>query len=313
MIVTVTTNPSIDRTIEISKLSRGEINRGELSSIDPAGKGVNVSRALASFGTNTHAIVVCGDLGSQWFSKKLNQLDISHEIIKSEGITRSNITIHESSGITTKINEPGFELTNEVIDQVKIALTKIDLLGSWVVFAGKLNPGADPNTYRDLAKFVKSRGAKVAIDGSGPEFLAAIEAKPDLIKPNQFELAELVGRSLNTFSDIVAASREINKRGVKQVLCSLGKDGAILITDTDAVHCEPVDSFKGAPVGAGDILLAIYLAGGANTDALGNAVAWSAASVPLTGTSIPTKAQAAAVKVNLNHVVSEDRGLEEVH
>ena len=223
------------------------------------------------------------------------------------------MTIHESSGITTKINEPGFELNKEVIDEVKKALTKVELSGSWVVFAGKLNPGADTNTYRDLAQFVKNRGAKVAIDGSGPEFKAAIEAKPDLIKPNQFELAELVGRSLNTFSDIVAASREINKRGVQQVLCSLGKDGAILITDSDAVHCEPVESFNGAPVGAGDILLAVYLAGGANSEALSNAVAWSAASVPLTGTSIPTKAQAAAVKVNLNHVVSKDRGLEEAH
>lgn len=313
MIVTVTTNPSIDRTIEIGKLSRGEINRGELSSIDPAGKGVNVSRALASYGAKTHAIVVCGDLGSQWFSKKLSQLSISHEIIKSEGITRSNITIHESSGITTKINEPGFELTNDVISEVKSALSKLELKDSWVVLAGRLNPGAEPNTYRDLAEFVKNRGAKIAIDGSGAEFQAAIEAKPDLIKPNQFELAELVGRTLNTFSDIVAASREINKRGVNQVLCSLGKDGAILITDSDAVHCEPVESFKGAPVGAGDILLAVYLAGGANSDALSNAVAWSAASVPLKGTSIPTKSQAAEVKVNLNHVVSQDRGLEEAH
>ena len=192
-------------------------------------------------------------------------------------------------------------------------LDGLELKGSWVVLAGRLNPGADVNTYRDLAQFVRDRGAKVAIDGSGPEFRAALAVKPELIKPNQFELAELVGRPLKTIHDVIAAAREVIDGGVEQVLCSLGKDGAILVTADEVMHCEPERSATGTPVGAGDILLAIYLGGGATPSALKDAIAWSAASVPLPGTAIPTPAQAASVSVKTNEVPKDSRELAEVH
>ena len=313
MIVTVTTNPSIDRTIEVDKLAIGSVNRGKLTSVDPGGKGVNVSRALAAFGADTHAVVVCGDLGGEWFAKKLNDANIIHDVITVDGITRSNVTLKEGSGSVTKINEPGFELTAEIIDDLKRTLNHLNLKGSWVVLAGRLNPGADVNTYRDLAQFVRERGALVAIDGSGPEFRAAMSMKPELIKPKQFELAELVGRPLKTISDVIAAAREVIAGGVQQVLCSLGKDGAILITAAEVMHCEPEQIAIGTPVGAGDILLAIYLGGGAKPEGLKSAIAWSAASVPLPGTAIPTPAQAAAVGVKVNEIPTEKRELAEVH
>lgn len=309
----MTTNPSIDRTIGVSSLTLGGVNRGDLSAIDPGGKGVNVSRALSAFGAKTHAVLICGDLGSQWFGKKLNKLNIAHNIIKAEGITRSNITLQEANGVVTKINEPGFELTKEVLNELVQTLDGLELRGSWVVLAGRLNPGADVNTYRDLAQFVRDRGAKVAIDGSGPEFRAALAVKPELIKPNQFELAELVGRPLRTIHDVITAAREVIDGGVEQVLCSLGKDGAILVTADEVMHCEPEHAAIGTPVGAGDILLAIYLGGGATPNALNDAISWSAASVPLPGTAIPTPAQAAAVSVMINEVPKDSRELAEVH
>lgn len=313
MIITVTTNPSIDRTIAVKDLVLGGVNRGELSAIDPGGKGVNVSRALAAYGAKTHAVLICGDLGSQWFSKKLNTLHIPHHVIKAEGITRSNITLQEADQTVTKINEPGFELSTDVLHELYETLDGLELKGSWVVLAGRLNPGADVNTYRDLAQFVRDRGASVAIDGSGAEFKAALQVNPDLIKPNQFELAELVGRPLKTIHDVIAAAREVIDNGVAQVLCSLGKDGAILVTKDQVIHCEPEKSAVGTPVGAGDILLAIYLGGGAQPSALKDAIAWSAASVPLPGTAIPTPAQAAAVGVKVNEVLKDARELAEVH
>ena len=313
MIITVTTNPSIDRTVAVGDLVLGGVNRGDLSAIDPGGKGVNVSRALAAYGANTHAVLVCGDLGSQWFAKKLNSSNIAHTIIKADGITRSNVTLQEADGTVTKINEPGFELSKEVMHQLRQTLENLNLRNNWVVFAGRLNPGADVNTYRDLAKTVRDRGAKIAIDGSGAEFRAALEVYPELIKPNQFELAELVGRPLKTVHDVIAAAREVIDGGVEQVLCSLGKDGAILVTKDQVIHCEPEKAAVGTPVGAGDILLAIYLGGGAQPSALKDAIAWSAASVPLPGTAIPTPAQAAAVGVKVNEVLKDSRELAEVH
>jgi 1-phosphofructokinase/6-phosphofructokinase 2 len=197
--------------------------------------------------------------------------------------------------------------------QLRQTLENLNLRNNWVVFAGRLNPGADVNTYRDLAKTVRDRGAKIAIDGSGAEFRAALEVHPELIKPNQFELAELVGRPLKTIHDVIAAAREVIDGGVEQVLCSLGKDGAILVTKDQVIHCEPEKAAVGTPVGAGDILLAIYLGGGAQPNALKDAIAWSAASVPLPGTAIPTPAQAAAVGVKVNEVLKDSRELAEVH
>lgn len=313
MIITVTTNPSIDRTISVSDLVLGGVNRGDLNAIDPGGKGVNVSRALSAYGAKTHALLICGDLGRQWFGKKLDALQIPHHVINAEGITRSNITLQEADGTVTKINEPGFKLTSTVLKELRTTIDGLNLNGAWVVLAGRLNPGADVNTYRDLAQYVRDRGAKVAIDGSGSEFRAAISVKPDLIKPNQFELAELVGRPLKTIQDVIAASRELIDGGVGQVLCSLGKDGAILVTSDEVMHCEPEQAAVGTPVGAGDILLAIYLGGGATPGALKDAIAWSAASVPLPGTAIPTPAQAAAVSVKVNEVPKDSRELAEVH
>ena len=313
MIITVTLNPSIDRTISIQELKLGSVNRCELTSVDPGGKGVNVSRALDAFGVKTYAILVCGELGAHWFDKHLESNRIPHALVHAPGITRSNVTIVEADGTVTKINEPGITLSRAVIQEVKDSLDAIEIEGNWVVLAGKLNPGAPVDTYRELAQFARDRGAKIAIDGSGPEFKTALEIKPDLIKPNQYELAELVGRNLNNIHEVIAACREVIGRGIGQVLCSLGVDGAILVTQDEVVHCEPETAASGTPVGAGDILLAIYIGGGATPHALKNAIAWSAASVPLAGTAIPSKEQAAAVGVRENIDINADRKLLEVH
>ncbi len=313
MIITVTLNPSVDRTISIDELKRGSVNRADLLAVDPGGKGVNVSRALAMFGTDTFALLVCGSFGSRWFGERLNELNINHNILLAPGVTRNNITMIEGDGTVTKINEPGFELTQEIVADVKDALGALRLEGSWVVFAGRLNPGASPDTYRTLASFVRERGAKVAIDASGNELASAVTVQPDLIKPNQHELAQLVGRPLVTIHDVIDAAQEIRSQGVKSVLCSLGADGALLIDGDGVVHAEPEHPVVGVPVGAGDILLATFIAGGANAAALSGAVAWSAASVPLEGTQIPTPQQAANVSVKVNTNLENGRSLVEVN
>ena len=313
MIITVTLNPSVDRTISIEELKRGSVNRAELLAVDPGGKGVNVSRALSMYGTDTFALLVCGSFGSRWFGERLNELHINHNILLAPGVTRNNVTLVEGDGTVTKINEPGFELTSQIIADVKDALSALRLDDSWVVFSGRLNPGAAPETYRELAEFVHERGARVAVDASGDELAAAIAVKPELIKPNQHELAQLVGRPLITIHDVIDAAQEVRSQGVKSVLCSLGADGALLIDESGVIHAEPEHPVIGVPVGAGDILLATFIAGGANASALSGAVAWSAASVPLEGTQIPTKEQAASVSVKVNKDLENGRSLVEVN
>lgn len=313
MIITVTLNPSIDRTIAVESLKRGGVNRAELIQLDAGGKGVNVSRALARYGASTHAVFVGAQLGGLWFQDVLSSVGVPHTVVMAEGVTRSNITLVESDGTVTKINEPGVTLTPSIIAEVEAAIGALPMDGSWVVLAGRLNPGASDDTYLELARFAKSRGARVAVDVSGtPLDVALRSGVVDLIKPNQHELGEIVGRALSTVGDVITAAREVIARGVSLVVCSLGRDGALYITATEAVHVEPAVQIQGTPVGAGDILLATFIGGGANADALVGAVQWSAASVALPGTAIPTAEQAAAVPVTRHADLLLTRQLTEV-
>jgi 1-phosphofructokinase len=312
MIITVTTNPSIDRTLSIDDFKPGGVIRAQLVRLDAAGKGVNVSRALAAYGVETHALMIGASLGNEWFSEQLNAQGIPHTVVMAEGVTRSNLTLVEADGNVTKINEPGIVMTPEIHDKVLKALDALPLAGNTVVFAGRLNPGASDDTYREFCQHAKKLGAHVVLDASGTALANAITADgPDLIKPNQFELGGLVGRELNTIDDAIVAAREVMARGVGAVLCSLGKDGAIFVTNEKVVHVEAKTKIQGTPVGAGDILLATFLAGGANENALEAAVQWSAASVALPGTSIPTPAQAAAIEVLVHHDIDVKRSLSE--
>ena len=297
-VLTVTLNPSIDRTIALSSLSVGEINRAGSTTLHPGGKGINVSRAARAFGSDTHAIFIGGTLGETWMSNELKKASIQHTVISHGDAIRSNMTIVEADGTVTKVNEPGPTLGASDLEEIKLALDSLPLQNNWVVFAGRLNPGLSSSAYAELATFVKSRGAKVAVDTSGEEFAAAVKAASvDLVKPNHHELSELVGRELHTIEDVITAAREVIAGGVETVLCSMGADGALLITADGATHCEPIEKVTGTPVGAGDILLGIFIAAGCDVPALQAAIAWSAASVPLPGTSIPSSAQAEAVSV----------------
>ena len=313
MIITVTLNPSIDRTIGVEDLRIGAVNRAELIRLDAGGKGVNVSRALQVFGAETHAIMVGAALGGTWFADVLTEVGVNFTMVMADGVTRSNITLVEADGTVTKINEPGVTLTPAILAEIEQAIGALDLNGAWVVLAGRLNPGAPDDTYLELAQFAKARGARIAIDVSGKPLAVALEqGGVDLIKPNQHELGEIVGRELKTMGDVIVAAREIIAQGVSTVVCSLGKDGALYVTATESLHAEAAVTITGTPVGAGDILLATFIGAGANADALPTAVQWSAASVALPGTAIPTPAQAAAIPVTINAIVDESRQLVEV-
>lgn len=298
MIITVTLNPSIDRAIRVDTLVRGGVNRAEIIALDAGGKGVNVSRALAVYGADTHAIMIGAALGSAWFNDVLTEAGVPHTMVMAEGVTRSNITLVEADGTVTKINEPGVTLDEGIIRNVESAMQALPLDGAWVVLAGRLNPGASDDTYLRLARYAKERGARVAVDVSGAPLDVALEGGTvDLIKPNQHELGEIVGRTLATVGDVVDAAREVIARGVATVVCSLGRDGALYITADEVQHAECAEVIQGTPVGAGDILLATFIGGGADAHALAAAVQWSAASVKLPGTAIPTPEQAAAIPV----------------
>jgi len=293
MIITITLNPSIDRTLYLGKLEKGSINRVNAVQIDPGGKGVNVSRTLQAYGAKTYAVAVGGGLSAKWLSTALEDQNIKHKIITTLNPVRTNVTVVEESGLVTKINEPGSAVSPETMHLLKKTIGKMWLKKNWVVIAGQPSPETNQNVYPELVTYAKSKGAYVAVDASGEVLSELLEkVKPDLIKPNQQELSTLVGYPINTIKQAVDACKEIVSKGIKTVLCSLGPDGALFVDSQQVVYAEPSKQVNGVPVGAGDVLLAVFIAAGRNSEALKEAVAWSAASVSLPGTAIPNQEQA---------------------
>jgi 1-phosphofructokinase len=276
MIVTLTPNPSLDRTVEIDTLRRGEVHRATGGRVDPGGKGVNVSRALAAGDTATTAVLPSGGPEGAQLAALLAPYGVQTVQVPISGTVRSNITVVEPDGTTTKLNEPGPELTADEAAAVERTVVELAAQASWVVGAGSLPRGV---------------GTQVCIDASGPPLAVAVDTGPDLIKPNAEELAELVGRPLHRLADVVDAAAEVRKRGVGTVLVSLGGDGALLVSADEVLHGWAPAVRVRSTVGAGDATLSGFLAGGGRgRRALVTAIAYGTAAVQLPGSVMPRPA-----------------------
>ncbi|MFE1953950.1 1-phosphofructokinase [Streptomyces sp. NPDC059524] len=312
MILTVTPNPSLDRTYEVPGLDRGEVLRASGERVDPGGKGVNVSRAVAAAGAATLAVLPLGGAPGALVADLLDRQGIKVAPVPVAGQTRSNIALAEPDGTLTKINAPGPELSAGEAESLLTAVGDQSAGADWIACCGSLPRGLAPSWYAELVAVAHRAGARIALDTSGPALLAALRQRPDVVKPNAEELAEAVGRSLGTLGDVVAAARELRELGAGAVLASLGADGQILVEASGTYFASaPVDAVR-SDVGAGDSSLAGFLiAGGAGPEALASAVAHGAAAVQLPGSAMPTPADLAPDAVTLTARVPLDRPLAE--
>jgi|SRR5450631_4400229 1-phosphofructokinase len=290
MIITVTLNPSLDRTVELDRLSPGSVQRVTAARLDPGGKGVNVARALLANGVPTLAVVPVAGVEGDQLVRLLEHEGVDVAVVPVLGHTRSNITIAEADGTVTKLNEPGAPLGADDLDALAADVLVAATPGSWVVLCGSLPPGLRAEAYATLTHRFVSAGMRVAVDTSGPAFRAAVAVSPELVKPNAEELAEAVGRPLGSRSAVVAAARELQELGAQTVLVSLGAEGAILVDEAVVIGESRVDEPR-STVGAGDAFLAGFLAsqylGASRRDAFAEALAWGAAAVRLPGTRMP--------------------------
>ena len=293
LIVTVTPNPSLDRTVEIPELIPGAVLRATTHRVDPGGKGVNVSRVLARFGRPTLAVMP-GGAGE--LAELLRRAGVQPVCTPADGITRVNTALVEPDGTTTKVNEPGLPLSAAEVDTLVDTVRVHAARAAWVVTAGSIPAGAPSDLHGRIVAAVRGTGARVAVDTSGEALRAAVAAGPDLIKPNVAELAELVGHPLPRLADVLAAARDLVTGGIGTVLVSMGAAGALVVDGADdgaAWHTASLPTPVRSTVGAGDSTLAGYLialtgAGDVKAaDALVHAVACGAAAVGLPGTAVP--------------------------
>ena len=314
MIITVTPNPSIDRTVALTgELARGAVHRASAVSSEPGGKGVNVARALTLAGVDTVAVLPAGE--NDPFLTALRAQQVRFHAVPVSGGVRTNLAITEPDGTTTKINEPGSALSAAEAAELTEAVAERAQFAHWVVLSGSLPPGLPVTWYSEMVAALRPYGCKVAVDTSDAPLAALAaglaDAAPDLVKPNSEELAGLAGvtaESLETAlaqgdpGPVVSAARYLLDRGVKTVLATLGAAGAVLVDGTGAWLATPPPVRPRSTVGAGDSALAGYVradVSGASAPArLQMAVAYGSAAAALPGSALPTPAQ-----LNLDDVV----------
>ncbi|KWT57889.1 1-phosphofructokinase [Streptomyces albus subsp. albus] len=312
MILTVTPNPSLDRTYEIPTLERGAVLRATADRIDPGGKGVNVSRAVAAAGHRTLAVLPLGGPAGAALGDLLAAEGIEVAGVPVAGQTRSNISAVEPDGTLTKINAAGPELSADESRALLETVRTRSAGADWIACCGSLPRGLAPSWYAELVAQVHQAGARIALDTSGPSLTAALAARPDVVKPNAEELAQAVGRPLRTVGDAVEAARELRKLGAGAVLASLGADGQLLVdADGERFASARVRAVR-SNVGAGDASLAGFLAaGGVGVRALASAVAYGAAAVQLPGSAMPAPKDLVLSAVAVGETVPLARELRE--
>lgn len=320
MIITLTPNPSLDRTIELPlRLERGEVQRAIATSAHPGGKGVNIVRALTA--SNVKALALLPGDAVDAVVQALSSEGIPHVCLSIGAALRSNVAITEPDGTTTKVNEPGPSLsTAQVAALLELAVEKSDG-ASWLVLAGSLPPGVPNDFYARVAEAVRAKfgdaAPRVAVDSSGAPLGASVAAAPDLLKPNAEELAELtgIGDGPTLERDPLLAARAAQTlvdQGVGAVLATLGSKGAVLVTSDGAWLAKGPAIVAKSTVGAGDSALAGYLLATLRGDSpeacLQHAVAHGAAAASLPGTLVPSLHQTnpAAVVVTALSTVKEN-------
>jgi 1-phosphofructokinase len=297
MIVTLTANPSVDRTMALDRvLQRGGVFHAQSVTDQPGGKGVNVARVLAMAGTPSTAVLPADDQDP--LVAGLEAAGVRPFAVHVGRPARVNITVTEPDGTTTKLNDPGHPLSEGERSALQEGLLAVSEPGEWVVLAGSLPPDVPTDWYAVLTSALKAAGRRVAIDTSGAALVAAVRqgtALPDLLKPNAEELASITGDdgvALEADPRLAeGAARKLVDEGVGAVLLTLGAAGAILVTAEGSWAATPPDVEVKSTVGAGDSSLAGYLLaeqrGGPPSDRLAEAVAYGSAAASLPGSTMP--------------------------
>ena len=261
MIYTLTMNPSLDYIVDVEQFHIGLTNRTTKEQMFPGGKGFNVSMVLQNLGMENTALGFIAGFTGEEIVRKMQETGVKCEFIRvEEGISRINVKLRTMDG--TEINGMGPKLTKE---HLEILYTKLEVLEKEdiLVLAGSV-PNTVPKTfYADIMKWITKRGVKVVVDASGELLKQVLPCQPFLIKPNRQELSEFFGVNLLVeSSEIITYAKKLQEQGARNVLVSLGGDGAILLSETGEVYMQTAP--KGIvvnSVGAGDSMVAGFLYG----------------------------------------------------
>jgi len=260
MVTTVTLNPCIDLTLYLNGLFVGGLNMVESSRSDTRGKGVNVAVVLRALEVSTMCTGISFDGNGSLLDTFLEEQCISHDFAIARGNIRTNMKLMDTvKNEMTEVNSHGDEVDARIIEQYLEKL-KIHAKKSCIMtFSGRIPNGgcvSFADIYKKSLEAVRDFPLITIVDAEKEPLRQAVLAKPDIIKPNTYELEETFGCKIHSRGDIVEACRDIIKKGVKVVCCSMGGDGALIADNKEAWFSPPMDIVPKGFTGAGDSMVA---------------------------------------------------------
>lgn len=260
MIYTLTLNPSLDHIIKLDKLVMGEINISTEEFFYPGGKGINVSRVLNNLGVeNIPYGFIAGFVGEE-IRKILEEEGIETEFIRvKNAINRVNVKM--KADVETEINSKGPVIT--AADKAKLLEKIFDLKdGDYLVLAGSIPKSTKEDIYKEIMGVLKDNNVNFIVDSRGKTLLDTLVYKPLLVKPNKKELEEIANRSLANREEILIEARKLKEAGAKNVIVSLGADGAVFLDEEGNEYYQMAPEGKLInSVGSGDSMVAGFIKG----------------------------------------------------
>jgi len=277
VILTLTINPAIDRTVTVDRLVFED--RAYILSVkeDVGGRGVNASCVIDSFGAPTTAILTAGGKAGAEMEKYIKKRGFPSEIVRIEKESRTNLTISDKQGLTIKLNELGATMSNLELKRLRAAVEKWLPKATWLMICGSIPPGVSSHFYSELIEMAARSGVKTLLDTDGDALLHGIEAKPTAVTPNQHEAERLLNRALVTRSQFVEAAQRIQALGAKSVLLSLGSRGAMATDGEQMYEVLPPRVDALCPIGAGDALAAAFVWASNRKRPFQEAIRWAVA------------------------------------
>lgn len=262
MIYTVTLNPAVDCAVRVSNYCEGRVNRADSEVLTAGGKGINMSVILSRLGVPTKALGFCGGDTGQLLCRLLDKIGCPHEMTELKGrLTRINIKLNTGK-TETEINGKGPDIGEAELERFISELTERAGDGDTLILAGSVPSSVKSSVYADIMRRFSGRNVRIVADASGELLKELLKMKPFLVKPNNFELGEICGCTINTRDEAYDGALKLRRMGAQNVLVSLAGEGAVLVTDRGERF--DIEAPKGEvrnSVGAGDSMVAGFLAG----------------------------------------------------
>lgn len=259
MIYTITLNPSLDYIVRVNDFEIGKVNRTENEKISPGGKGINVSIVLSNLGVKSKALGYIAGFTGEEIEKRVKEYGFPCDFIKVKtGMSRINIKLQNSH--ETEINGQGPKIEE---GEIQALYSKLDAIkeGDLLVLAGAIPNTLPQDTYAAIMKRLKRKNVKFVVDATKGLLKSVLEYNPFLIKPNNHELEELFNTSFRSVDEIVQHGRKLQDMGAENVIVSMAGAGAILITSDRVFKSAAPKGIVKNSVGAGDSMVAGFIAG----------------------------------------------------